>query len=56
VKLLVDAQLPARLADYLTIAGHDAIHTSVLPHGNRSSNRDVANRRRGRSSRGHQGQ
>jgi predicted nuclease of predicted toxin-antitoxin system len=38
---LVDAQLPARLARHLRAAGHDAIHTTELPAGNRSS--DEAN-------------
>jgi predicted nuclease of predicted toxin-antitoxin system len=42
VKFLVDAQLPARLADLLNSAGHDAVHTSALPNGNRSSDRQVA--------------
>jgi predicted nuclease of predicted toxin-antitoxin system len=42
VKFLVDAQLPARLAAALTAAGHDAAHTSQLPHGNRSTDRQVA--------------
>jgi len=37
VKFLVDAQLPARLAGFLQQAGHDAVHTSALPTGNRTT-------------------
>jgi predicted nuclease of predicted toxin-antitoxin system len=37
VKFPTDAQLPARLARFLTDAGHDCVHTSDLPAGNRSS-------------------
>lgn len=37
MKFLVDAQLPARLATVLTAAGHDAVHTTDLPEGNRTS-------------------
>lgn len=37
MKLLVDAQLSARLARFLNDAGHDAVHTSALPDGNRST-------------------
>lgn len=42
MKFLVDAQLPARLARQLSGAGHDATHTSELPHGNRTSDADIA--------------
>ncbi len=31
---LVDAQLPQRLARFLTAAQHDAVHTLDLPRGN----------------------
>jgi predicted nuclease of predicted toxin-antitoxin system len=41
VKFLIDAQLPARLAELLTRAGHDAIHTVELPNGNRSTDREI---------------
>jgi predicted nuclease of predicted toxin-antitoxin system len=41
MKFLVDAQLPSRLADWLTAAGHDAIHTSQLKSGNRSTDSEV---------------
>ncbi|TWP37941.1 DUF5615 family PIN-like protein [Leekyejoonella antrihumi] len=42
MKFLVDAQLSARLADFLNSAGHDAVHTSSLHNGSRSSDRQVA--------------
>jgi predicted nuclease of predicted toxin-antitoxin system len=42
VKFLVDAQLPARLARFLNDAGHDAVHTSDLPGGNRSTDTGIA--------------
>ena len=42
MKFLVDAQLPARLVSMLAGHGHDAIHTSVLPDGNRSTDAQVA--------------
>lgn len=37
MKFLVDAQLPARLSRLLAGAGHDAVHTSELPEGNRTT-------------------
>ena len=42
MRFLVDAQLPARLAELLKRAGHDAIHTRELPNGNRSTDREIA--------------
>jgi predicted nuclease of predicted toxin-antitoxin system len=42
VKFLVDAQLPARLAGLLNAAGHDAVHTSQLPDGNRTIDASLA--------------
>ena len=42
MRFLVDAQLPARLAEALTAAGHDAVHTSQLPDGNRATDHQVA--------------
>lgn len=36
MKFLVDAHLPKRLADQLSTAGHDAIHTLDLPLKNRT--------------------
>jgi predicted nuclease of predicted toxin-antitoxin system len=44
VNFLFDAQLPARLARALATAGHDAIHTSDLPNGNRTTDADIARR------------
>jgi predicted nuclease of predicted toxin-antitoxin system len=44
VRFLVDAQLPLRLARLLVHAGHDAIHTTNLEDGNRSSDARVAQR------------
>lgn len=41
MKLLVDAQLPARLARSLTDLGHEAIHTSDLPDGNRTTDAEI---------------
>jgi predicted nuclease of predicted toxin-antitoxin system len=42
VKFLIDAQLPARLAEFLNRAGHDAVHTIGLPDGNRSTDSQLA--------------
>jgi predicted nuclease of predicted toxin-antitoxin system len=42
VKFLIDAQLPARLAEFLNRAGHDALHTIGLPDGNRSTDSQIA--------------
>ncbi len=42
MKLLIDAQLPARLAEFLNRAGHDALHTIGLPDGNRSTDSQIA--------------
>lgn len=36
MKFLVDAQLPMRVCAWLAEAGHDAIHTLDLVHGNRT--------------------
>jgi predicted nuclease of predicted toxin-antitoxin system len=44
VNFLVDAQLPLRLAQFLTRAGHDVLHTSELPNGNHSEDREIAQR------------
>lgn len=37
MKFLIDAQLPARVARLLTETGHDAMHTSELAEGNRTT-------------------
>jgi len=42
VKFLIDAQMPARLAELLKRAGHEAMHTSKLPRGNRSTDAEIA--------------
>lgn len=42
MRFLVDAQLPARLCDVLNSAGHDALRTRELPHGNRTSDLEIA--------------
>lgn len=42
MKFLVDGQLPARLVSLLAARGHDAIHTSELSDGNRSTDAQVA--------------
>lgn len=42
MRLLVDAQLPARLSDFLVSAGHDALHTSDLADGNRTTDSVIA--------------
>jgi len=42
VNFLVDAQLPVRVAKLLSAAGHDAVHTSELPDGNRTTDRSLA--------------
>ena len=42
MKFIIDAQLPPMLADALTSAGHDAVHTLRLPDKNRSSDSYIA--------------
>lgn len=42
MKFLVDAQLPARLARFVADAGHDVVHTSELPEGNRTTDARIA--------------
>ncbi len=42
VRFLVDAQLPARLASRLAELGHDVVHTSSLPDGNRTTDQQIA--------------
>lgn len=42
MKFLVDVQLPARLARFLADAGHDTVHTSALPAGNRTPDNEIA--------------
>ena len=42
MRLLLDAQLPKRLAGALADIGHDVIHTSELPEGNRTADAEIA--------------
>ena len=42
MRFLVDAQLPARLAALLADRGHDSIHTTRLPAGNRTTDAAIA--------------
>jgi predicted nuclease of predicted toxin-antitoxin system len=41
VKFLIDAHLPPTLCLLLQAAGHDAVHTSHLPAGNRTSDQAI---------------
>lgn len=41
MKFLIDAQLPNRLATWLSEAGYDARHTLDLPLGNRTPDEEV---------------
>lgn len=41
MKFLVDAQLPIRLAQFLSDSGYDAIHTRNLPQQNATSDTDI---------------
>ena len=36
MKFIIDAQLPRQIAQLLLLAGHDVIHTSETPMGNRT--------------------
>ncbi|MGI8753014.1 MAG: DUF5615 family PIN-like protein [Acidimicrobiales bacterium] len=42
MRFLIDAQLPAKLAIRLVTAGHDAVHTSQLPEGNRATDASLS--------------
>lgn len=44
MKFLVDAQLPRRVAEWLTASGCDAVHTIELPDGNRTTDRQIIDR------------
>ncbi len=44
MRFVIDAQLPARLAEFLDRAGQDARHTIRLPDGNRSTDSQIADR------------
>jgi predicted nuclease of predicted toxin-antitoxin system len=41
MKFLIDAQLPRRMAGWLSSAGCDALHTLDLPDGNRTTDTQV---------------
>lgn len=41
MRFLVDAQLPRRFCGWLSEAGHDAVHTLDLPHGNRTTDNEI---------------
>jgi predicted nuclease of predicted toxin-antitoxin system len=41
MNFLIDAQLPRRMAAWLTAAGCDAVHTLDLPDGNRTTDEQV---------------
>lgn len=41
MKVLADAQLPRRLARWLTESGHDALHTLDLPKGNATPDAEI---------------
>jgi len=41
MNVLIDAQLPRRMAAWLTAAGCDAVHTLDLPDGNRTTDREI---------------
>ena len=42
MRFLVDAQLPLRLARSLAASGHDVVHSSQLPDGNRTPDSALA--------------
>lgn len=42
MKFVVDAQLPVKLSRLLADAGHDRVHTSQLPAGNRTTDAVLA--------------
>ncbi len=44
MNFLVDAHLPRRLCQMLQSAGHDAVHTLDLPHGNRTTDAEINQR------------
>jgi predicted nuclease of predicted toxin-antitoxin system len=41
MKLLIDAQLPRRLALFLQSKGHNAIHTLDLANGNQTTDQEI---------------
>ena len=41
MKWLIDAQLPLRFAEWIRDQGDDVVHSSELPKGNRTSDREI---------------
>ena len=41
MRFLVDAQLPPRLATWLTVEGHEALHVAALPGGLQMADADI---------------
>ncbi len=41
MKFLIDAQLPRRLATWLSAQGHDALHTLDMPSANRTQDAEI---------------
>ncbi len=41
MKFLIDAQLPVKLAKFLTSKGFIAIHTLELPNGNKTTDTEI---------------
>lgn len=42
MKFLVDAQLPPKLCEILQMVGLDSEHVDLLPHGDETSDKDIA--------------
>lgn len=42
MRFIIDAHLPRQLVQVFTDLGHEAIHTSALPGGNATPDRDIA--------------
>ncbi|WP_058556662.1 DUF5615 family PIN-like protein [Thiohalocapsa sp. ML1] len=42
MRLIIDAQLPRRLARWLSARGHDALHTLDLPDANRTTDAAIS--------------
>ena len=41
MRFLIDAQLPSGLCELFKESGHDAVHTSKFPEGNRTSDIEI---------------
>ena len=42
MRFLINTQLPAKLAELLSVAGHDVVHTAQLLDGNRTTDAALA--------------